>query len=54
MISLDTAAKYEKGTYHVKTDDLSIRLLDLSQFHEEIPKPRFGHDCIGGKDAHSI
>lgn len=42
------------STYHVETDYLSIRLLDLTELHQEVPESRFGNDRIGGEYEHAI
>ena len=41
-------------TYHIETDNLAICLLNLLKFHQKIPEPRFGNDCIRGKNAHAV
>jgi len=35
-------------------DYLADGLLDLLQTIQIVPKPRFGHDAIGGEDAHPV
>lgn len=41
-------------SYHVECDDLSVRLLDLLQLHEEVPESRFGHNIVGSEDTHAV
>jgi hypothetical protein len=41
-------------TYDIQTDDLSVRLLDLAEFHEEVPEARFGDYCVGREDSHAV
>lgn len=44
----------ELKAYHIKTDDLSVRLLDLSKLHQKVPESRFGNNIVGGEDQHAI
>ena len=41
-------------TYLIDADDLAIRLLNLSQLHQEVPEPRSGNNGIGCKDSHTV
>ena len=38
----------------VEGDDLAVRLLDLAQFHQEIPESRLGNYGVGSEDAHAV
>lgn len=38
----------------VQSHDLAVRLLDLSQLHEEIPEARLGYDCVVCEYAHAV
>ena len=38
----------------VQSDDLAVRLLDLSQLHEEVPESRLGYDCVVCEYAHAV
>ena len=41
-------------TYHVQANDLAVRLLDLSELHQEVPEAGLGDDLIGGEDPHAV
>lgn len=43
-----------QSAYHIKTDDLPVRLLDLSELHQEIPESRFGNNIVRGEYKHAI
>ena len=42
------------STYHVQADDLSVRLLNLSQLHQEIPETRLCNHSVGCKYSHPV
>lgn len=39
---------------NIQSDDLAIGLLDLAQFHKEVPEARFGNDGVGSENAHAV
>jgi hypothetical protein len=41
-------------TYHIQADNLSIRLLDFSQFHQEVPETRLCNHSVWCKYAHPV
>ena len=43
-----------QNTYDVDADDLSVRLLDLSELHQEVPETRLCNHGVGRKDSHSV
>jgi hypothetical protein len=38
----------------VQGDNLAVGLLDLAEFHQEVPEAGFGHDGIGCEYAHAV
>lgn len=52
LLSLNESGTYK--TYHIETDNLAVRLLNLSQLHQEVPEPRLGNYLIGRENAHAI
>lgn len=52
--SEQVSCQLELSAYHIKTDDFSVRLLDLSELHQEIPEPRFGNNIVRGEYKHAI
>lgn len=42
------------STNLLHADDLTSRLLDLSQTSQEVPEPRFGDRLVGGEDGHAV
>lgn len=43
-----------RETYDVDRNNLTRRLLDLTQLAEEVPEAGLGNDIVGGKDAHAV
>ena len=41
-------------TYFVKTDDLTVGLLDLLQLGEEVPETGLGDDLVGSENSHAV
>ena len=41
-------------THLVERDDLTVRLLDLSELREEVPESALGNDIVWSKDAHAV
>jgi hypothetical protein len=41
-------------THHIQADDLSVRLLDLSQLHQKVPETRLCDDGVWCKYSHSV
>ena len=39
---------------HVERNNFAIRLLDLSEFHEEVPEAGFRDYSVGSEDAHAV
>lgn len=39
---------------HVERNDFAIRLLDLSEFHEEVPEAGFGDYSVWSEDSHAV
>jgi hypothetical protein len=57
LMQLQLAAAHPlniKATHHVQGDDLAVRLLDLSQLHQEIPETRLCNHSVWRKDSHSV
>lgn len=52
--SKQVSCQLESSAYHIKTDNLSVRLLDLSELHQEIPESRFGNNIVRGEYKHAI
>jgi len=44
----------KQGTYHVQADNLSVRLLDLSQLHQEVPETRLCNNGVWCKNSHAV
>ena len=38
----------------VQSDNLAIRLLDLSELRKEVPEAGLGNDIIRSEDAHAV
>lgn len=51
---MKVSRQLELRAYHIKTDDLSVRLLDLSELHQKVPESRFGNNIVGGEYQHAI
>ena len=43
-----------EGTYNVQADDLSVRLLDLAELHQEVPETRLCNHGVGCKNSHAV
>ena len=43
-----------KATHLVQAHNLTIRLLDLPQFGQEVPEAALGNDIVRGEDAHAV
>lgn len=43
-----------QSTYHVQADDFTVRLLDLSELHQEVPETRLRNHGVWRKDPHSV
>jgi hypothetical protein len=43
-----------KTTHHIQADDLSVRLLDLSELHQEVPETRLCNHSVWCKDSHPV
>ena len=41
-------------THLVERNDLTVRLLDLSELREEVPESALGNDIVWCKDAHAV
>jgi len=39
---------------HIQRNNLASALLDLSELLEKIPETGFGHDGVGGEEAHAV
>lgn len=46
--------KIKFATHLVERNDLTVRLLDLSELREEVPESALGNDIVWCKDAHAV
>jgi hypothetical protein len=45
---------WNTNTHHVQANDLTVRLLDLSQLHQEVPETGLCDNGVGRKDPHAV
>lgn len=43
-----------KATHHIQADDLSVRLFNLPQLHQEVPETRLRNHGVGCKYSHAV
>jgi hypothetical protein len=43
-----------RNTYHIQANDLAVRLLDLSELHQEVPETRLCNHGVWCKDSHPV
>jgi hypothetical protein len=44
----------DRVTYHIEADNFTIRLLDFSEFRQEIPESRLSNNGVRSEDAHTV
>lgn len=49
-----TARAFNSGAYHIEADNLSVRLLDFAELHEEVPETRFRDHGVWCEDTHAV